>query len=64
MTFIDSNVILDLLTRDPHWLEWSRGQVDAARTRGRISINEIVYAEISVRFASMKSLDDALDRIE
>jgi predicted nucleic acid-binding protein len=60
-TLIDTNVLLDLLTEDPRWTGWSIGQIDIAASRGRLAINEIVYAELSVRFAKNELYDAVLD---
>jgi predicted nucleic acid-binding protein len=57
MTLVDTNVLLDLLTSDPNWADWSIGQLDAAALRGPLAINDIVYAELSVRFATIEALD-------
>jgi hypothetical protein len=57
MTLVDTNVLLDLLTNDPNWADWSIGQLDAAALRGPLAINDIVYAELSVRFATIEALD-------
>ena len=57
MTLVDTEVLLDLLTSDPNWADWSIGQLDAAALRGPLAINEIVYAELSVRFATIEALD-------
>jgi predicted nucleic acid-binding protein len=57
VTLIDTNVLLDLLTSDPKWADWSIGQLDAAALRGPLAINDIVYAELSVRFATIEALD-------
>lgn len=55
--FVDTNVLLDLVTDDPQWADWSEQQLDAAAMRGALLVNDIVYAELSVRFASIESLD-------
>jgi predicted nucleic acid-binding protein len=57
MTLVDTNVLLDLLTSDPKWADWSIGQLDAAALRGPLAINDFVYAELSVRFATIEALD-------
>jgi predicted nucleic acid-binding protein len=61
VTLIDTNVLLDLFTNDPVWAEWSVRQLDAAALKGRLAVNEMVYAELSVRFASIENLDETLD---
>lgn len=60
VTLIDSNVLLDLFTDDPRWSGWSAAAVAAARDAGILVINPIVYAEVSVRFAGVEELDEAL----
>jgi predicted nucleic acid-binding protein len=57
VTLVDTNVLLDLLTGDPKWSDWSIGQLDAAAVRGSLAINDVVYAELSVRFATIEALD-------
>ncbi|SBV37942.1 Twitching mobility protein PilT [uncultured Stenotrophomonas sp.] len=60
MILVDANVLLDVLTDDPRWFDWSATQLDACATRGRLCINPIIYAEISVGFERIEELDDAL----
>jgi len=57
VTLIDTNVLLDLVTDDPMWADWSIGQLDAAALRGPLVMNAIVYAELSVRFDKIEVLD-------
>jgi predicted nucleic acid-binding protein len=56
-TLVDSNVLLDLMTRDDVWLEWSRDALGFAAESGPLYINPIIYAEVSVRFTSVEELD-------
>ena len=64
MTLIDTNVLLDLVTDDPVWADWSIQQLDAAAIRGLLIINGVVYAELSVRFERIEDLDDTWTRPE
>ena len=57
MYMIDANVLLDLLTNDPTWFDWSAGKVKRARSSGLLVINPIIYAEISNAFAIEAELD-------
>lgn len=41
MTFVDSNVIIDVLTRDPDWHAWSEAALAEAADRDDIVINPI-----------------------
>ena len=61
MTLIDTNVLLDLVTNDPVWADWSIRQLDGAAIRGPLIINDVVYAELSVGFERIEDLDDLLD---
>jgi predicted nucleic acid-binding protein len=56
-TFVDTNVLLDLVTDDKDWADWSERQLDAASLLGPLLINEVVYAELSVRFATLEALE-------
>ncbi|KAA1179536.1 type II toxin-antitoxin system VapC family toxin [Rhizobium tropici] len=60
MIFVDSNILLDILTNDPVWYDWSLAQLDAASLLGPLCINDIVYAEVSVRYDRVEDLDDML----
>ena len=57
MILVDSNVIIDVLTRDPAWLTWSEAALREAADRDELAINPIIYAEIASGFATMSELD-------
>lgn len=59
-TFVDSSVVLDALSGDPVWTEWSRSEIERAESFGPLWINGIVYAESGHRFDRMEQLDLAL----
>lgn len=59
-TMVDSSVLLDVLTDDVVWGEWSRQALARARDEGRLVINPIVYAEVSIGFDRIEDLDDAV----
>jgi predicted nucleic acid-binding protein len=58
--FIDSSVLLDVLTEDPQWLQWSQAQLACAAQRGALVINAVVLAEIAPRFSRVETLRSAL----
>src|ERR1700733_11950434 len=60
MTLVDTNVLLDVLSRDPRWLIWSVDALDAQAASGPLLINEIVYAELSGQMRSEAELDAAI----
>lgn len=59
-TLVDSNVLFDFLTEDDEWFDWSSAMLEKAGSAGPVVINQIVYAEISVRYATIEQLDDDL----
>jgi hypothetical protein len=59
-TLVDSNVLLDIFTEDPAWLDWSARSLAAAAESGPLYVNPVVYAEVSVRFTRVEDLEDAL----
>ena len=61
---VDSNVILDVLTRDPTWFAWSSSALEAAAGSNRLAINPIVYGEVSIRFERVEELDEAVPESE
>lgn len=60
VTLVDSNVLLDVLTADPVWAEWSGSALAEAFDAGRVVVDPIVYAEVSIGFDRIEDLDDAL----
>lgn len=60
MTFVDTNVLLDLVTDNADWAEWSQRQLEAAAVRGPVLINDVVYAELSVGFLRMEEVNEVL----
>lgn len=60
VTLVDSSVLLDVLTDDTSWSQWSQGALTRAGDEGRLVINPIIYAEISVGFDRIEDLDDAV----
>ncbi|WP_027039911.1 type II toxin-antitoxin system VapC family toxin [Mesorhizobium ciceri] len=61
MTFVDTNVLLDLVTDDPNWADWSIAQLEAASLEGPLLINDAVYAELAVRYIRIEDLESFLD---
>lgn len=60
ITLVDLNVLLDVLTDDPRWAKRWGDALARAADAGRLAINPIVYAEVSVGFGSVEDLDAAL----
>ena len=60
MILVDTNVLLDLVTDDPDWAEWSLARLEEAALAGPIVINDVVYAEMSIRYDRIEDLDAML----
>ena len=61
MVLVDTNVILDVSGNDPAWGEWSARQIEHRGTREELAINPLIYAELSIDYASSADLDDDLN---
>jgi predicted nucleic acid-binding protein len=59
-TLVDSNVLLDVITSDPTWFEWSARALEESAETSELVINPIIYAEVSIHFARIEDLDEAL----
>ncbi len=57
---VDSNVILDIVTEDRHWFEWSSSELARLADDHALMINPIIYSEVSVGFARVEDLEAAL----
>ena len=57
---VDSNVILDVFTKDKKWFKWSSKTLSRYADDHILVINPVIYAEISVRFDNIEDLEDAL----
>jgi len=61
VTLVDTNVLLDLVTDDPKWADWSLSQLEAASLDGPLLINDAVYAELAVRYERIEHLEAFVD---
>ena len=61
MLLVDTNVLVDVLQDDPHWADWSIGQLRAQSRIHALVINPVIYAEISLSFSTMEALDKAIE---
>ena len=59
-TMIDSNVLLDVLTDNAKWRDWSSQAITRAAETSILVINAIIYAEVSVGFIGIEDVNDAL----
>jgi predicted nucleic acid-binding protein len=59
-TLVDSCVLLDVITGDQQWADWSAGQIATAMDTGRVVINPLIYAEVSVGYQTIEELEELL----
>ena len=59
-TLVDSCVLLDVITGDEQWAEWSAARIAAAIDEGRAVINPLIYAEVSVGYETAEELEELL----
>ena len=57
---VDSNVLLDVLTEDERWYDWSSAMLEELAEDHVLVLNPIVYAEVSISFDRIEDLDRAL----
>ena len=57
---VDSNVLLDVATRDLKWFEWSAAALSDLANERILVINPIIYAEVSVGYQRIEDLDNVL----
>lgn len=60
MVLADSNVLLDIIKHDSQWLPWSRFVLTHALLNGRVFINPLIYAELSIAYQTSAQLDHVL----
>jgi hypothetical protein len=60
---VDTNVLLDVATDDPVWADWSQMQLELAAAQGRVAINDVIYAELSMGYDRIETLDALLAQV-
>lgn len=56
---VDTNILIDILTDDPQWAEWSVKQIEIRASDGLI-INSISYAELCFGSPSVSFVDNII----
>jgi hypothetical protein len=57
---VDSNVLLDVITRDERWGGWSAQALESHAEDSWLAINPVIYAEVSIGFAAIEDMERAL----
>ena len=56
---VDTSVIIDVLTDDPVWAEWSIGQLAAHGDSGLV-VNAVIYSELCFGFATINGVEEVM----
>jgi len=64
MLLVDTNVLIDVLEDDPDWADWSIEQLRAQSQVHPLTINPIIYAELSLTFSKVEALDKTIENLE
>jgi predicted nucleic acid-binding protein len=60
---VDTNVLIDVLENDPVWADWSVRQLRAQAQVHALTVNPVIYAELSLVFESVDALDDVIGKM-
>jgi len=63
-TLANSDVLLDLVTDDPKWGQWSAEALSRAAGESTLAINPLIFAEVSIRFGTVEELEQLLPSAE
>ena len=64
MLLVDTNVLIDVLEDDPEWANWSIEHLRAQSQVHLLTINPIIYAELSLTFSSVEALDKTIENLD
>lgn len=64
MLLVDTNVLVDILTNDVQWVDWSISQMRAQSKIHQLAINPIIYAELSLTFSTVEALEQTIGDLE
>ncbi|RPI57381.1 MAG: PIN domain-containing protein [Lysobacterales bacterium] len=57
MVLVDTNVVVDVWQDHAEWYGWSAAQLRAQSQVHELAINPIIYAELSLSYESIETLD-------
>ena len=59
-TLVDTDVLLDIITNDPEWSEWSTEALTRMGNESTLAINPIIYAEVSIHLRTIEEMEDVV----
>jgi predicted nucleic acid-binding protein len=60
---VDANVLLDIVSNDANWADWSARQLRHQSQVHELVINAVVYTELSMAFADLDDVDRVVDEM-
>jgi len=60
---VDTNILIDVLNNEPQWADWSINQLRLQSKIHVLSINPIIYSELSCAFSKFEDLDDVVHNL-
>lgn len=57
---VDTNVLLDVFTDNPLWVDWSLEKIEKHQQKSVLKINPVIYAELSIGFERIEELEKCL----
>lgn len=60
MILVDTNVLVDIWSRDPAWARWSEAAIARAAAEDELVVDPVICAELSLGFESAPQLREAL----
>ena len=60
---VDTNVLIDVLNNEPRWADWSIHQLRVQSKIHVLTINPIIYSELSCAFSKIEDLDDVVQEM-
>ena len=64
MIFVDTTVLVDVLSNEPQWADWSIHQLRMQSKIHVLSINPIIYAELSSAFTKIEDLENVVKTMQ
>ena len=64
MVLVDTNVVVDVWQDHAQWYDWSAAQLRAQAQVHELAINPIIYAELSLSYDSIDTLDARVADLE
>jgi predicted nucleic acid-binding protein len=60
MVLVDTNVLVDVVEKDPQWWSWSITQLRNLSLTHSLAINAVIYAELASTYSSSAILDQKI----